>query len=63
MESLWVVLVRYAEEINVSQEAYRTKEDAIEFIKSRGDIEQVNEFIYVDIQKVIIYEIKNISVK
>nr|MBP3680390.1 hypothetical protein [Clostridia bacterium] len=63
MESLWVVLVRYAEEINVSQEAYKTKEDAIEFIKSRGDIEQVNEFIYVDIQKVIIYEIKNISVK
>lgn len=63
MENLWVVLVRYAEEINISQEAYKTKEDAIEFIKSRGNIEQVNEFIYVDIQKVIIYEIKNISVK
>lgn len=61
---MWVVLVRYKDgTVNVSQEAYKTYQEAkVEIIK-KDNIKTVTDYIYYDIENELQYEIKTVYIK
>lgn len=60
---MWVILVTYKNKIsNVSQEAYKTYNEAL-FEMKRKEITQLNEYKFYDEENEIQYELKNVYIK
>lgn len=63
MNSVWVVLVTFNnKQSNVSQESYRTYSEAVSEMKKK-DIQQLNDYVFYDIENEIKYELKNVYIK
>ena len=63
MDSVWVVLITFNnKQSNISQESYRTYNEAISEMK-RKDIQQINDYVFYDIENEIKYELKNVYIK
>lgn len=61
---MWVVLVRYKDgTVNVSQEAYKTYQEAKAEIIKKDNIKTVTDYIYYDIENELQYEIKTVYIK
>lgn len=61
---MWVVLVRYKDGlVNVSQEAYKTYQEAKAEIVKKDNIKTVTDYIYYDIENELQYEIKTVYIK
>lgn len=61
---MWVVLVRYKDgTVNVSQEAYKTYQEAKAEIVKKDNIKTVTDYIYYDIENELQYEIKTVYIK
>lgn len=61
---MWVVLVRYKDgTVNVSQEAYKTYQEAKAEIVKKNNIKTVTDYIYYDIENELQYEIKTVYIK
>lgn len=62
---MWVVLVKYMKykgAANVSQEAYKTYDEALAEMKSKNLV-QINDYRFYDEEKETEYELKNIYLK
>ena len=63
MNSIWVVLVTFSnKQSNVSQESYRTYTEALAEMKKK-DIQQIDDYVFYDIENEIKYELKNVYIK
>lgn len=61
---MWVVLVRYKDgTVNVSQEAYKTYQEAKAEIVKKDNIKTVTDYIYYGIENELQYEIKTVYIK
>lgn len=61
---MWVVLVRYKDgTVNVSQEAYKTYQEAKAEIIKKDNIKTVTDYIYYDVENELQYEIKTVYIK
>lgn len=61
---MWVVLVRYKDgTVNVSQEAYKTYQEAKAEIVKKDNIKTVTDYIYYDVENELQYEIKTVYIK
>lgn len=65
--SVWVLMVSYKDgTTNVSQEAYQTYHEAVEAVEDKIDPNYkkiVNDYVTVDMERSIVYEIKTIFIK
>lgn len=62
---MWVVLVKYMKykgAANVSQEAYKTYDEALAEMKNKNLI-QINDYRFYDEEKETEYELKNVYLK
>lgn len=61
---MWVVLVLFNnyKQANVSQEAYKTYDEALAEMRKK-DLRQLTEYIFYDEDKEIKYELKNVYIK
>jgi hypothetical protein len=60
---MWVVLVIFNnKQSNISQEAYKTYNEALAEMKKK-DIKQLDDYKFYDIENEIIYELKNVYIK
>lgn len=60
---MWVVLVTYINKVsNVSQEAYRTYNEALSYLREK-EIKQISDYVFYDEDREIKYELKNVYIK
>lgn len=60
---MWVVLVIFNnKQSNISQEAYKTYNEALAEMKKK-DIKQLDDYKFYDVENEIIYELKNVYIK
>ncbi len=60
---MWVVLVIFNnKQSNISQEAYKTYNEALAEMKKK-DIKQLDDYKFYDIENEIIYELKSVYIK
>lgn len=64
MNSIWVVLVTFSnKQVNVSQEAYKTYNEAKSWILRKENIKSINDYIFYDEENECKYELKNVYIK
>ena len=60
---MWVVLVTFKDRTsNVSQEAYKTYDEALSWLRKK-EIKQVSDYVFYDEDGKIKYELKNVYIK